>query len=154
MKINQTLKHPENADERHHGRVQRSVQPSFMRYTDIATASNVPTPVYQSAESESGSDDYVGARRNIPTKQQKRRNRLVAAGQLPPSHAEVRFSSRRSKQVTNYNEEEEDNFEEDEDENMTPDQSWGATVEYTGPHIDKVLDHRPKDGIGMLSQAR
>jgi chromodomain-helicase-DNA-binding protein 1 len=78
---------------------------------------------------------------------------LIAAGQLPPSQAEVRFSSRRqSKKVTNYNEEEEDDFEEDEeDENMTPNYGWATTVEDTGPVIDKVLDHRPKEGIGELA---
>lgn len=84
----------------------------------------------------------------MPTKKQRQRQMLVAAGQLPPSQAEVRFSSRRTKQVTNYNEDDEDNFEEDEDENMTPDHGYN-TVEYTGPHIDKVLDHRPKEGVGM-----
>jgi chromodomain-helicase-DNA-binding protein 1 len=73
---------------------------------------------------------------------------LVAAGELPPSHAEVRFSSRRTKQVTNYNEDEEDPFEEEDVEDMTPNY-WSTTVDDSGPTIDKILDHKPKEGIGM-----
>lgn len=74
---------------------------------------------------------------------------MIAAGQLPPSQVDVRFSSRRTKAVTNYNEEEEDDFDEDDDESMTPNY-WATTVEDTGPVIDKVLDHRPKEGVGMF----
>jgi chromodomain-helicase-DNA-binding protein 1 len=74
---------------------------------------------------------------------------LVASGQAPPSRAEVRFSSRRNKQVTNYNEEEEDDFEEEVDDENIPNYGWSTTVEDTGPAIDMVLDHRTKDGIGM-----
>lgn len=75
---------------------------------------------------------------------------MVAAGQLPPSQAEVRFSSRRTKQVTNYNEEEEDDFEEDEDDSAIPDYGWTTAVEDNGPVIDKILDHKPKEGIGTF----
>lgn len=91
----------------------------------------------------------MGARRNIPTKKEKQRRRLVAEGQEPPSHAEVRFSARRSRQVTNYNEdeEEEDPFAADEDD--LPPNYWATAVEDTGPAIDKILDHRPKSDIGM-----
>jgi chromodomain-helicase-DNA-binding protein 1 len=77
----------------------------------------------------------------------------VAEGQLPPSHAEVRFSQRRNKAVTNYNEDGEESFEE-EDNEMTP-SYWAAAAaaEDAGPAIDKVLDHRPKPDIGMVSLA-
>lgn len=97
--------------------------------------------MYRSADSESDSEGYVGARRNIPSKKERQRRLLVAEGQLPPSHAEVRFSSRRTKQVTNYNEDEDDPFEEDA-EDLTPNY-WVGAVEETGPIIDKVLGHRP-----------
>jgi chromodomain-helicase-DNA-binding protein 1 len=91
----------------------------------------------------------VGARRNIPTKKQRQRQHAVAAGREPPSQAEVRFSARRTAQVANYNEEEdEDEFVED-DEDMTANY-WANASEETGPVIDKVLDHKPKDGIGTL----
>lgn len=37
-------------------------------------------------------------------------------------------------------------FEEDEEE-LTPNY-WANATEETGPIIDKILDHRPKDGTG------
>jgi chromodomain-helicase-DNA-binding protein 1 len=77
---------------------------------------------------------------------------LVAAGRLPPSQAEVRFSSRRTKQVTNYNEEEEDQFEEEIDDDAIPNY-YSTTVEDAGPGIDKVVDYRLKEGLGMFSQS-
>jgi chromodomain-helicase-DNA-binding protein 1 len=92
----------------------------------------------------------VGARRNIPTKKQRQRQHAVAAGREPPSQAEVRFSARRTGQVANYNEEEdEDEFVED-DEEITANY-WANATEETGPAIDKVLDHKPKEGIGTLN---
>jgi hypothetical protein len=91
----------------------------------------------------------VGARRNIPTKKQRQRQHAVAAGREPPSQAEVRFSARRTAQVANYNDEEdEDEFVEDDDEITA--NYWANAVEENGPVIDKVLDHRPKEGIGTL----
>jgi hypothetical protein len=49
--------------------------------------------------------------------------------------------------VTNYNEDGQDSFEEEEDDDMTP-SYWANAEEDTGPIIDKILDHRPKDGAG------
>ena len=78
----------------------------------------------------------MGARRNIPTKKQRQRQQAVAAGREPPSQAEVRFSVRRSAQVANYNEEEdEDEFVEDDDD-MTP--NYWATA--PGVHHKSQLD--------------
>jgi chromodomain-helicase-DNA-binding protein 1 len=48
--------------------------------------------------------------------------------------------------VTSYNDDGADSFEESEDD-MTPNH-WDAAEEDTGPIIDKILDHRPKDGDG------
>ena len=90
----------------------------------------------------------MGARKNIPSKKERQRRQLVAEGKLSPSHAEVRFSARRTKQVTNYNEDESDQFEASEDD-MTPNY-WAATVEDTGPAIDRVLNHRPLPGTGTI----
>jgi chromodomain-helicase-DNA-binding protein 1 len=100
------------------------------------------------ADSGSESDGYVNAKKNIPTKKERQRLLLVAEGHLPPSQAEVRFSSRRAAQVTNYNEDGQDSFEEDEDD-MTP-TYWANATEESGPVIDKILDHRLKDGTGTL----
>ncbi|KAF2182223.1 hypothetical protein K469DRAFT_712840 [Zopfia rhizophila CBS 207.26] len=126
-----------------------SDQPRKRQRTASRKASHQPTPVLQSAESDSESDNYVGARRNIPTKKQKQRQLQVAAGLLPPSQGEIRFSSRRTRQVTNYNEDEDmDMFNENDDEDMTPNY-WSTTVEDAGPGIDRVLDHRPREGIEL-----
>ena len=51
--------------------------------------------------------------------------------------------------MTNYNEDEEDPFEEEEAEDDATPNYWDATVEDTGPAIDKVLDYEPKPGVGM-----
>ncbi|KAL5114681.1 ATP-dependent DNA helicase Hrp3 [Pleosporales sp. CAS-2024a] len=123
-----------------------SDQPRKRQRTASRKASHQPTPVYRPADSDSESDGYVNAKKNIPTKKQRQRQHLVAEGRLPPSTSEVRFSARRSAQVTNYNEEAEDDFEESEDD-KTPNY-WIATEEDIGPVIDKILDHRPKKDTG------
>ncbi|EMD61660.1 hypothetical protein COCSADRAFT_96653 [Bipolaris sorokiniana ND90Pr] len=123
-----------------------SDQPRKRQRTASRKTSNQPTPVYRSTGSDSESDGYVGARRNIPTKKQRQRQHAVAAGREPPSQAEVRFSARRTAQVANYNEEDdEDEFAEEEDEMTSA--YWANAVEDSGPVIDKILDHRPKDGL-------
>lgn len=40
-------------------------------------------------------------------------------------------------------------FGEDDEDTLTPNY-YGTTIEDTGPAIDKVLDHRPKEGVGKL----
>ncbi|KAL6155911.1 ATP-dependent DNA helicase Hrp3 [Exserohilum turcicum] len=123
-----------------------SDQPHKRQRTASRKTSNQPTPVYRSTGSDSESDGYVGARRNIPTKKQRQRQHAVATGREPPSQAEVRFSARRTAQVANYNEEDdEDEFAEEEDEMTSA--YWANAVEDAGPVIDKILDHRPKDGL-------
>lgn len=123
------------------------LQYSFTATLTRLPASNQPTPVFRATGSDSESDGYVNAKKNIPTRKERQRQLLVAEGRLPPSQAEVRFSARRTAQVTNYNEEGEDSFEEEEDD-MTPNYWATAAEEDTGPIIDKILDHRPKEGTG------
>ncbi|KAH8730976.1 P-loop containing nucleoside triphosphate hydrolase protein [Phaeosphaeriaceae sp. PMI808] len=124
-----------------------SDQPRKRQRTASRKASNQPTPVYRATGSDSESDGYVNAKKNIPSRKERQRQLLVAEGRLPPSQAEVRFSARRTAQVTNYNEEAEDSFEEEEDD-MTPNY-WANPEEDVGPIIDKILDHRPKDGTEL-----
>lgn len=38
----------------------------------------------------------------------------------------------------------------EEDDEMTPNY-WATAPEDAGPVIDKILDHRPKDGLGKNS---
>lgn len=55
--------------------------------------------------------------------------------------------------MANYNEEDdEDEFAEEEDEMTSA--YWANAVEDSGPVIDKILDHRPKDGLGNREQSR
>lgn len=109
--------------------------------TNSIIVSNQPTPASLTSDSDSDSDVYVGARRNALTKKQRRHQHQVANGLAPPSHAEVRFSTRRAAKITNYNEEEEE--DEEADLEMTPNY-WLAEAEDDTPAIDVVLDHRIK----------
>jgi len=140
------MEHHANDRERHRVKVRPDLYLLCLN-SNAASASNQPTPLYRSADSDSDSEGYVGARRNVPSKKERQRRLLVAEGHLPPSHSEVRFSQRRVKQVKNYNEDGEDSFEEEE-EDTTPNY-WATAAEYSGPAIDKVLDHKPKPDLGL-----
>jgi chromodomain-helicase-DNA-binding protein 1 len=85
---------------------------------------------------------YVGGKRDLLTKKERNRRKQVAAGLVPPSHAETRFSSRAAtKRVTNYNEEEEEDEWEEYDDAAA--NYWAATP--AGPQIDIVLNHKLKE---------
>ncbi|KAE9989972.1 hypothetical protein EG327_002068 [Venturia inaequalis] len=118
------------------------VQPSRRRRRQAATSksSKAPTPAMSLPASGSDSDEvYVSSRRQMLTKKQRQRQHQVASGLIPPSQAEVRFSSRSRRGVTNYNEDEEDPFIED-DEDMVDQGDW--IEEDNSPAVDTVLDHR------------
>jgi chromodomain-helicase-DNA-binding protein 1 len=109
--------------------------------------SKQPTPAIPTSASHSDSDDvYVSNKKHL-TKKLKRRQQAVANGLVPPSFSELRFSTRRTGKVMNYNENDDDGFEEDESEMVTPNYTGGA--EATGPKIDVVLNHRLKEGLTM-----
>lgn len=80
------------------------------------------------------------------SKRQRRRLLQSAAGLTPPTHAEVRFSTRKAAKVSNYNEDDDDMFSEDETDMMTPNY-WAAGAEENVPAIDAVLNHRLKDDL-------
>lgn len=109
--------------------------------------SKQPTPALPTSASHSDSDDvYVSNKKHL-TKKLKRRQQAVATGLAPPSLGELRFSTRRTGKVMNYNENDDDLFEEDESEMVTPNYTGGA--EAAGPKIDVVLNHRLKEGLTM-----
>lgn len=109
--------------------------------------SKQPTPALITSASHSDSDDvYVSNKKHL-TKKLKRRQQDVAHGLAPPSVAELRFSTRRTAKITNYNENDDEQFEEDESEMVTPNYTEGAYP--TGPKIDVVLNHRLKDGLEL-----
>ena len=112
----------------------------------VLTASKHPTPAAQSpSESESESDIYGGARNRGVSKKQRRRLLQSAAG-LAPTHAEVRFSTRKAAKVSNYNEDDGDMFSEDETDMLTTNY-WATGADENVPAIDAVLNHRLKDDI-------
>lgn len=113
----------------------------------IIAASKRPAPAAESpSDSESESDIYGGARNRAVSKRQRRRLLQSAAGLTPPTHGEVRFSTRKAAKVSNYNEDNDDMFSEDETDMMTPNY-WAAGAEENVPAIDAVLNHRLKDDL-------
>jgi chromodomain-helicase-DNA-binding protein 1 len=101
------------------------------------------TPTIRSpSDSESGSDTYGGIRARISKKQ---RRRLLQQSNLAPTHAEIRFSTRRANKVSSYNEDDDDELE-DESEMLTPGYYF-TTAEDNTPAIEIVLDHRLKEDV-------
>ncbi|KAK0659845.1 Chromodomain helicase hrp3 [Lasiodiplodia hormozganensis] len=131
-----------------------AVNPRRKKRRTIAPArgSRRPSPDPPSlSESDSDSDAYVGGRRQVPTKKQRKHRHLVASGRAPPSQAEVRFSTRNAAKVTSYNEDDDDNIFSDESEDMTPNY-WVAAEEDDSPQIDRVILHRRReDSDGEMS---
>jgi len=107
-------------------------------------ASSNAAPAKRIADASGSDDDVYGGARGKEFA--KRHRRLQAAsGRDTPTHAEVRFSTRRAAKVSNYNEDGEDMFEESDTENMTPNY-WVTAQEDVGPAIDVVLHHRLQEG--------
>lgn len=97
---------------------------------------------------ESEDDTYGGQRGRTFAKKHRKRLQAVASGTNTPDLSEVRFSTRRGAKVTNYNEDDGLNLSEEDTENLTP--SYWTYTEDTGWAIDVVLNHRLKEGAGML----
>lgn len=99
---------------------------------------------------ESDSDAY-GGRRGKLTKKQK--HRFLSANHLAPTHAEVRFSTRRAGKVSTYNEDEDDDmFDEDDPDQLTP--AYWMEEEDNTPAIDVVLNHRLRADITSNSPTK
>lgn len=110
-------------------------------------ASKLPSPVleYNTSDDDESEDEY-GARPSH--KSRKKRRRVTTTNDTPP--AEVRFSTRRAGRVTNYNEDDEDDFEEVD---ISPVYDYQEPEPDVGG-IDLVLDHRPREGVGMFHFCR
>lgn len=68
---------------------------------------------------------------------------MQASTSLAPTHAEVRFSTRKAAKVSNYKEDD-DMFSEEETDMLTPNY-WAAGPDENVPAIDAVLNHRLKN---------
>lgn len=113
-------------------------------------SSKQPTPILNSSSPSNSDEEAYGGRRGKLTKKQK--HRFLHAANLTPSHAEVRFSTRRSAKVSNYNEDDDDDdmFLEDNDpDNLTP--NYWVGEEDNSPAIDIVLNHRLRADVTTAS---
>jgi chromodomain-helicase-DNA-binding protein 1 len=118
----------------------------YLNLRSAIAASKVATPTIQTpSSSQSESDDY--GVRNRGHGKKKRRRPQEGHDSLIPSHAEVRFSTRRAGKVATYNEDDDDIFEEEADM-LTPNYWVSGDAEDLSPGIDVVLNHRLKDGAG------
>ncbi|RMZ88561.1 hypothetical protein DV736_g4214, partial [Chaetothyriales sp. CBS 134916] len=114
-------------------------------------SSKQPSPSSDLA-SDSDSDAYGGRKARLSKKQKLRI--LQAANGLTPSHAELRFSTRRSAKVSTYNEDDEDDdmFGENDADVLTPN-NW-VNEEDTRPAIDIVLNHRLRSHVDSPSHSK
>ncbi|MCJ1475967.1 hypothetical protein MMC13_004631 [Lambiella insularis] len=111
------------------------------KHTSQQTTFKQPSPSAKSVtDSGSDSDVYGTSRRRTTTKKQRRRL-LQGGSDLGPTHAEVRFSTRKAAKVSNYNEDDDEMFEEDDTEILTPNY-WATTASESTLAIDAVLNHR------------
>jgi chromodomain-helicase-DNA-binding protein 1 len=98
------------------------------------------------------SDNYGGARAKLTKKQ--RRRFLQSGGNLAPSHAELRFSTRKAGKVSNYNEDDgDDMFDQADSEMMTPNY-WPVGQEDDRPAIDVVLNHRLRELVTEMPPSK
>lgn len=99
---------------------------------------------------ESEDDTYGGQRgRTFAKKHRRKLQAAAASGAGTPDLSEVRFSTRRAAKVTNYNEDDGLNLSEEDTADLTP--AYWTYTEDTGWAIDQVLNHRLKEGAGMLA---
>ncbi len=126
------------------------VRPPRKRPRHTSRSSQQPTPDID-LPSDSDEADAYGGRRAKLTKKQRRRF-LESSSNLAPSHAEVRFSTRRAGKVSNYNEDDDDAIFQEDDSEMTP--NYWATEEDNRPAIYIVLNHRLKADVTTMSPTK
>lgn len=100
--------------------------------------------------SESDSDSDAGLynkTRPRPFAAKKQHRRLMqTVADPPPTHGEVRFSTRKAAKVSNYNEDDDDIFDDDED--MLPQYQYSTMPGEVVPEVDIVLKHRLREDTG------
>lgn len=143
----------DDSSDQHDSDSDLAVRPRKRLRKSSHQSSKQATPMNGSGgDSDNDSDNYGGVRARLTKKQ--RRRFMESGGNLAPSHAEVRFSTRKAAKVSNYNEEDDDDFfDQAESEMMTPNY-WPAGQEDSRPAIDIVLNHRMKEDITTLSPSK
>lgn len=103
------------------------------------------------SESEEGGT-YGGQRGRTFAKKHRQKMQAIASGSGTPQLGEVRFSTRRAAKVTNYDDDQDLGIsDEEESDTATPSYYY---VEDNTPAIDQILNHRLKEGIGMIGCVR
>jgi chromodomain-helicase-DNA-binding protein 1 len=110
-------------------------------------ASKRATPARQTSVDDSDSDTYGGAKARSLLKKARRQQELQPTLAL----GEKRWSSRRAAQVSVGAYQESDGEDEPEDD-VTPGY-WAADAEDNSPYIEKILRHRPKEGVQLSTNA-
>ncbi|KAL2178711.1 CDH1-like protein [Thermothelomyces heterothallicus CBS 202.75] len=105
------------------------------------------TPARQPSVDDSDSDTYGGAKARSFRKKVRRQQELQPTLAL----AEKRWSNRRAAQVSAGAYQESDVDDEEEDE-VTPGY-WTADLEDNSPYIEKILRHRPKEGVELSPES-
>jgi chromodomain-helicase-DNA-binding protein 1 len=111
-------------------------------------ASKRGTPARQTSADDSDSDTYGGAKARSFQKKARRQQELQPALALGGK----RWSSRRAAQVS-VGAYQESDVDEDEGEDEATPNYWAADVEDNSPYIDKILRHRPKEGVELTPDA-
>ncbi|KAL1843021.1 hypothetical protein VTJ49DRAFT_3335 [Mycothermus thermophilus] len=105
------------------------------------------TPARQPSFDDSDSDTYGGAKARSFQKKARRQQQLD-----PTLMAEKRWSNRRAAQVSAGMYHESD-MDDDEEDDATPGYWAAAEVEDNSPYIEKILRHRPKEGVELSPDA-
>lgn len=108
-------------------------------------SSKRPSRSAASSDEESEDDLYGGARARVS--KGKRRRLLQSGSSAEPTHAEIRFSTRRAARVSNYNEDENDDDLFDDGDAQYSADYWAAQPDENVPAIDTVLNHRFKADV-------
>ncbi|KAH6845232.1 P-loop containing nucleoside triphosphate hydrolase protein [Chaetomium sp. MPI-CAGE-AT-0009] len=108
-------------------------------------ASKRGTPARQASADDSDSDTYGGAKARMFRKKARRQQELQP-------FAEKRWSNRRAAQVSAGAYQESDVDDNEGEDEATPGY-WAADVEDNSPYIEKILRHRPKEGLELTPDA-
>jgi len=111
-------------------------------------ASKRGTPARQISADDSDSDTYGGAKARSFRKKARRQQELQPAQAL----AEKRWSSRRAAQVSAGAYQESEGEDDEGDEDATPGY-WAADVEDNSPYMERILRHRPREGVELTPDA-
>ncbi|KAK4154619.1 P-loop containing nucleoside triphosphate hydrolase protein [Chaetomidium leptoderma] len=107
------------------------------------------TPARQTSADDSDSDTYGGAKARSFRKKARRQQELQPALAL----AEKRWSSRRAAQVSAGAYQESDVDHDENEDEATPGYWAAADVEDNSPYIERILRHRPQEGVELTPDA-